>query len=152
MFFLLFVGVPTHEFSMSCHDVIRWRTKLVCPDADQECPRETGASPSSSHRHLGTNSLFVHMIFWAVTICGTATAVLLFVRWRRPGFGVSRQVSEVRGWFGRRLGSIVTGGHTYVQSGGTLSSNDDDHFLISGEIQVPTFGSLQEEDEELILA
>ena len=92
------------------------------------------------------------MIFGAVTICGAATAVLLFVRWRRPGFGVSRQVSEVRGWFGRRLGSIVTGGHTYVQGGAGPTSNDDDHFLISGDIQVPTFGSLQEEDEELILA
>ena len=46
------------------------------------------------------------MIFFALTICETAMAVLLFVRWSRPGFGVSQQVSEVRGWFGRRLGPI----------------------------------------------
>ena len=103
-----------------------------------------------SYQHLSSNSLFVHMMFLALTICERATAVLLFVRWRRPSIGVSQQVSEVRGLFGRRLGSMVTARHNYVQSGGTLSSNDEDHFLISGDIQVPAFGSLQKEDEELL--
>ena len=143
MLFLL-AGYPTHEFSMPCHDVFRWRTKLTCPDADQECPRETGA-PSPGHSSHRSSSPYVDMIFWAVTVCGAATAVFLFVRWRRPG-GVRRQVSEVRGWVGRRLGSIVTGGQ-YAEA-----AADDDQFLISGDIQVPTFGELQEEDEELILA
>ena len=26
-------GYPVYEFGLPCHDVFKWRTKLVCPDA-----------------------------------------------------------------------------------------------------------------------
>merc|ERR1712029_203100 len=143
-------GSPVHEFSLPCHEVFRWRTKLVCPDADQECPRETGqvgrfAFGQSSNRSAGYALI---SILWSVAIVGTAFLTLAFISWRRPG-GVLRQMSQVRSRLGRGWGTIRTGHYDVAAT----SDHNDDHFLISGDIQVPTFGSLaHDEDEELILA
>lgn len=142
-------GYPVYEFGgLPCHDVFKWRTKLVCPDAQLECPKETGGGSAFQWQN---NSRSPHTLAaWSLLLAfvATVTMALAFVG-RRYGLHrhhnvVGRRLSEAAGWVSRQWGHIRTGQSATV---------DDDHFLISGDIQVPTFGSLQQEDDEdLILA
>ena len=125
-------GYPALKFSLPCHDVFEWKTKLVCEDAHEECPSNAAVIRPKKKAKTTSFAFLWGLLFLFVTYAGFVGYTRVY--YRSP-------VSDFASWMRRIFGNIRTG------------VADDDQFLIPGDIQVPTFGSLNDEDDdELILA